>query len=82
MQIVYSLLGSFVIALIVSGYFYFSANKTAGQLATIIIKEITGQNVKPNFNWYGKLTGVKRVEATNEKVKIGENIVKIIKPEK
>jgi len=47
MQILYSLIGSLLIAIVVSGYFYFSSNKTAGQLAIIIIKETTKQDVKP-----------------------------------
>ena len=81
MQILYSLIGSLLIAIVVSGYFYFSSNKTAGQLAIIIIKETTKQDVKPIFNWYGKLTGISRIKVVNERETIGEKIVKIVKPE-
>ena len=81
MQILYSLIGSLFIAFFVSGYFYISSNKTAGQLAKIIIKETTKQDVKPIFNWYGKLTGTSRINVGNEVETIGEKIVKIVKPE-
>jgi hypothetical protein len=81
MQILYSLIGSLLIAIVVSSYFYFSSNKTAGQLAIIIIKETTKQDVKPIFNWYGKLIGIHRIKVFNDVATARETVIKIVKPE-
>ena len=69
MQIFY-LIGSLSITIVVSLFFWISSNKTAGKLAMIIVKEITKENVKPIFSWYGKLKGIHRIKVVNEKEKI------------
>ena len=82
MQILYLSLIAIIATIAVSFIFYRISNRTAGQLASLIIKETTKQDVKPIFNWYGKLTGVHRTKVfKDEGIGIDENIVKIVKQE-
>ena len=62
MQTLYSLLIAIIATIAVTFIFYRISNKTAGQLASLIIKETVKEDVEPIFNWYGKLTSVHRTK--------------------
>ena len=64
-------LGVFVISI----FFNSQANELARGLSRLIIKETTKEDVDPILK-YGKLIGKNIIKVINEKVTIGEKIVK------
>jgi len=62
-------------AFVLSIFFNSQANEFARELSRLIIKETTKEDVDPILK-YGKLIGKNIIKVINEKVTIGEKIVK------
>jgi len=60
---------------VLSIFFNSQANELARELSRLIIKETTKEDVDPILK-YGKLIGKNIIKVINEKVTIGEKIVK------
>jgi len=64
-----------LVAFVLSIFFNSQANELARELSRLIIKETTKEDVDPILK-YGKLIGKNIIKVINEKVTIGEKIVK------
>ena len=66
-----------IIAIVISLFFNWKANRLAINLSGFIIKEITGRDISPYFGKDGKLH-----KNVNEQVNISEKVNYIVKGEK